>query len=53
MKDDYMVLKAMALEEKKSDIFRDWLDEKMTDTFIRIDASFTGCQFSRKGWIQD
>ena len=53
MKDDYMVLKTMALEDKKNEIFQDWLDEKINETFIRVDESFAGCEFSRKGWIQD
>ena len=53
LRDDYMTLMSMALEEKKNKIFMDWLDEKMSDTFISVDEAFTGCQFSRKGWIKN
>ena len=53
MKDDYKILKDMALEEKKYKIFRDWLDEKMEDTYIRVDEAFTGCRFSREGWLKN
>jgi peptidyl-prolyl cis-trans isomerase SurA len=52
LKDDYMVLKEMALERKRQEVFRQWIDEKIQETFVRIDNSFAGCQFTRKGWIQ-
>ena len=53
IKDDYMVLKNMALKEKQDKIFDDWLDEKITETFIKVDESFAGCPFSRQAWIQN
>ena len=53
LKDDYMTLMDMAHQEKKYKIFHNWLDEKMEDTYIRVDEAFTGCQFSRKGWLKN
>ena len=53
IRDDYMILQEMTLVDKKMKVFQDWLDEKMQETYIRVDDSFTGCQFSRTGWIQD
>lgn len=53
MNDDYMVLKKMALEEKKYRIFSEWLDEQMVETFIRVDEAFSGCRFSREGWLKN
>ena len=53
IKDDYMVLKNMALKEKQDKIFDDWLDEKITETFIKVDESFAGCPFSRQAWMQN
>ena len=53
LKDDYMVLKQMALEEKKFDAYLLWLDEKIEDTYIMIDNSFAGCEFNKEGWIKN
>ncbi len=52
LKDDYMTLKAMALDDKKNKAFQEWIDEKIQGTFIRIDDSFAGCRFSRQGWTK-
>ena len=52
LKDDYMVLKEMTLEKKKKEVFRQWIDEKIVETFVRIDNSFAGCEFTRQGWTQ-
>jgi peptidyl-prolyl cis-trans isomerase SurA len=52
LKDDYMVLKEMALNKKKQEVFQEWIDEKIGETYVHVDNSFAGCQFSRKGWLQ-
>jgi peptidyl-prolyl cis-trans isomerase SurA len=53
LKDDYMVLKELALEEKRQKAFLDWLDEKIEDTYIMIDNSFAGCEFEKQAWIKN
>jgi peptidyl-prolyl cis-trans isomerase SurA len=53
IRDDYMILMEMALADKKGRIFREWLDEKMAETYIRVDEAFAGCQFSNKGWLKN
>ncbi len=50
LEEDYMVLQQMALGQKKELAFQEWLDEKIRDTYIRIDNSFAGCEFQKKGW---
>ncbi len=52
LKDDYMVLQEMALGQKKEVVFQQWLLEKIEETYIHIDDSFAGCQFSRSGWVK-
>ena len=52
LKDDYMVLQEMALGMKKQKVFQQWIDEKIGETYIRVDNSFAGCQFSRNGWVK-
>lgn len=53
LEEDYMVLQQMALGQKKELAFQEWLDEKIRDTYIRIDNSFAGCEFQKKGWGKD
>ena len=50
--EDYMVLQEMALADKKQKVFEQWIDEKIVETYIRVDNSFAGCQFARKGWVK-
>jgi len=52
LKEDYMVLQDMALGMKKEQVFQQWIDEKIGETYIHVDNSFAGCVFSRKGWVK-
>jgi peptidyl-prolyl cis-trans isomerase SurA len=53
LKDDYKVLKGMALEHKKEEAFEEWMDEKIGETYVKIDNSFAGCNFHKKAWLKD
>jgi peptidyl-prolyl cis-trans isomerase SurA len=53
LKEDYQVLQDLALEHKKEEAYLLWLDEKIEETFIRIDNSFAGCDFQKKGWLKN
>ena len=52
MKDDYILLQMYALEEKKMRVLKEWLDEKISTTYIHIDGSFLGCEFANPAWKQ-
>ena len=52
LKEDYMVLQEMALGQKREKVFQEWIIEKMGETYINVDNSFAGCQFSRQGWVK-
>lgn len=52
LKEDYLVLKEMALGMKQQKVFQQWIDEKIEETYVHVDNSFAGCQFSRKGWVK-
>jgi peptidyl-prolyl cis-trans isomerase SurA len=53
LKDDYMVLHDLALMKKQEDAYLEWMDEKIDETYIRIDNSFAGCRFQRQGWLKN
>jgi peptidyl-prolyl cis-trans isomerase SurA len=50
VKDDYILLQNYALESKKQDALKEWIEEKIGTTFIHIDGSFQGCVFTNPAW---
>ena len=52
MKEDYILLQQLALEAKKQKVLKEWIDEKITTTYIHIDDSFRGCEFANPAWRQ-
>ncbi len=53
IKEDYMILQEMALAEKKEKAYQIWLDEKIEETYVKIDNSFAGCKFAKNGWLKN
>lgn len=52
LKEDYNLLKEMAINDKRQAIIKNWIAEKQKTTYIHIDDSFKNCQFSFNGWIK-
>jgi peptidyl-prolyl cis-trans isomerase SurA len=50
LKQDYMLIQSMALNEKKARVIEDWIDEKQLETYYRIDPAFYNCEFFQEGW---
>ncbi len=48
---DYSLLQNVALSDKKTRILNDWIRDKQSKTYIRIDDSYQSCDFRIKGWI--
>jgi peptidyl-prolyl cis-trans isomerase SurA len=49
--DDFQALRSMVEEEKQKNILEKWLDNKIKETYIRIDDKWKNCDFQMKGWI--
>jgi peptidyl-prolyl cis-trans isomerase SurA len=43
LKQDYMLLQNMALENKRNEVINQWYTEKKGNTYIRVDDSFRDC----------
>ena len=43
---DYDLLQNLARSGKQQEVFLNWIKEKVTTTYIRIDPSYQGCSFS-------
>ncbi len=36
----------------EGEIVRKWLDKKISETYVRIEDGWRGCDFAHKGWIK-
>lgn len=52
LSDDYQLLKNMYEDSKKQKILKDWLENKISETYVRIEDGWRGCEFQHKGWIK-
>jgi peptidyl-prolyl cis-trans isomerase SurA len=50
---DYLLIQNMALAIKKQKVIENWIKEKQSDTYIRIDDSVMDCSFIKEGWLAD
>jgi len=48
---DYTKIKEMALQAKQMETIKKWFDEKLPDTYIKIDEAYQGCDF-QNNWLQ-
>lgn len=49
---DYVKIQAMALQKKQEETIEDWAEDKIKDTYIKINEGHTECDFSRN-WSKD
>lgn len=50
LKQDYMLIQSMALNDKKSRVIKEWIQEKQKETYYRIDPAFENCEFFQDAW---
>lgn len=53
LSEDYNLLKQMATEAAQNDIIRKWVEEKIRNTYVRIEDGWDGCDFKYSGWIKE
>ena len=49
---DYQRIKQIALAYKKQDVLEEWTQEKIQDTFVRVNNEYLQCTFERQ-WINN
>lgn len=47
LNEDYNTIQEWALQQKKSKILRDWIKDKMEDTYIRVNEPYDDCNITR------
>ncbi|MFO7923743.1 MAG: peptidylprolyl isomerase [Bacteroidales bacterium] len=50
LRDDYAFLKEMTMNHKREQILEEWIADKRSKTYIRIDEAYKDCAFSSKDW---
>ena len=49
---DYAKIKDLALKDKQLRTIKKWMKEKITDTYVNVNRSFRGCDFS-DNWLKE
>ena len=52
MSDDYQLIKQMYEESAKNKIVDKWLEDKIKNTYVRIEDGWRGCDFKHDGWVK-
>ena len=52
LKDDYVRLEEIALNQKRENYFREWLNKKIESMYIYIDPEYRKWEFENKKWIK-
>lgn len=50
--DDYQVLNDIVYNERAEAKFKNWITEKIKNTYVRISPDWRGCKFQYEGWIR-
>jgi peptidyl-prolyl cis-trans isomerase SurA len=48
---DYLKIKALALQEKQFNTIQKWQEEKIADTYVKINDDYKGCEF-KSNWLK-
>lgn len=52
MRDDYTRLKEIALQGKRAEAMKEWIEDKIDETFVRLNNNYYNCTF-RHNWGND
>lgn len=52
LSEDYPMLSEMFLQKKQEDAIMQWIAERQSKTYIRIDDTYANCSFKFKNWIK-
>ncbi|MCH5222777.1 MAG: peptidylprolyl isomerase [Muribaculaceae bacterium] len=52
LSDDYSLIKRMYENYKKEQILKEWLENKIKQTYVRIEPGWQNCEFKYEGWIK-
>ncbi len=50
--DDYSMIKNMYEQKHKADILKEWEEQKIKDTYVKIAEGWENCEFEHEGWLK-
>lgn len=51
--EDFQTLKDIVLEKRKTEFIREWVKNKIRNTYVRMKDSYKDCDFEYDGWLHD
>lgn len=52
MGDDYQLIKEMYETSRRHEILTEWIENKIKDTYVRIEDGWDACEFEHSGWMK-
>lgn len=52
LSDDYQLIKNMYEANRRQLILKDWVEDKIKDTYVKIEDGWSDCEFRHRGWIR-
>lgn len=52
LSDDYNMIKEMYETRRKNEILKEWVEQKIKDTYVKIADGWNNCEFEYDGWIK-
>lgn len=52
LSDDYNMIKEMYEKMRKNEILKEWVEQKIKDTYVKIADGWNNCEFEYDGWIK-
>ena len=53
LSDDYNMIKDMYENHRKNEILKEWLENKIKETYVKIEDGWGNCDFRYEGWVKE
>lgn len=50
--EDFQTMKDVVLSKRRADFLKEWVKNKLKDTYVRIGDRYKDCEFEYEGWIK-
>lgn len=50
--EDFQVMSNVVLEKRREEKVRDWVQNKIKNTYVKMDDSYKDCDFEYEGWVR-
>ena len=49
---DFQIMKDVVLEKRRQEFLKEWIQDKLKSTYIKINDRYKNCDFEYEGWIR-